>query len=119
MKSNHSKTARDLSRRNWLAGAAAAACAEGIGLFGSTALQASVATTQTTAPPSTKSVAAILTAYEKGLHADVLIGKILEGWNQDCGAGPALKLTSMIYLNTCRHLKVLCKVRVGFGKPIT
>jgi hypothetical protein len=92
MKSSHNTIAGDLSRRHWLAGVAAAACAEGMGLFDSTALQASAATTQ---PTSTKSVAAILTAYEKGLHADVLIGKILEGWKQDGGVGPALKLASM------------------------
>lgn len=42
-----------------------------------------------------KSVAAVITAYRKGLHADVLIGKILEGWKQDGGKGPALKLASM------------------------
>jgi hypothetical protein len=42
-----------------------------------------------------KSVAAVFTAYQKGLHAEVLVGKILEGWNQDGGLGPALKLVSM------------------------
>jgi hypothetical protein len=42
-----------------------------------------------------KSVGAVITAYEKGLHADVLIGKILEGWKQDGGDGPALTLASM------------------------
>jgi len=46
-------------------------------------------------PNKPKSVAAILTRYEKGLHADVLIGKILEGWTQDGGPGPALRLASM------------------------
>ncbi|MGE3819931.1 MAG: hypothetical protein AB7I30_10875 [Isosphaeraceae bacterium] len=44
-------------------------------------------------PP--KSVAAVITAYEFGLHADVLLGKILDGWEQKGGPGPALKLASM------------------------
>ncbi len=49
-------------------------------------------------PPTSrepKLVAGICTAYAKGLHADVLFGKILEGWRQDRGPGPNLKLASM------------------------
>ncbi|MDP7016937.1 MAG: hypothetical protein QGG36_14125 [Pirellulaceae bacterium] len=46
-------------------------------------------------PPRAKNIAAIITVYRKLSHADVLIGKILAGWRQDGGAGPALKLASM------------------------
>lgn len=45
--------------------------------------------------PAAKSVAAIVTIYRKNSHADVLIGKILEGWKQDGGDGPALVVKSM------------------------
>ncbi len=75
-----------ISRRDWVAGAAATAM--GVGLPWPTAAEAAK-------PSKSKSVAAVITAYEKGLHADVLLGKILEGWQQDGGAGPALKLASM------------------------
>ena len=42
-----------------------------------------------------KSVAAVLTEYRTRSHADVILGKILEGWKQEGGPGPALKLASM------------------------
>ncbi len=75
----------ELTRRDWLAGTAVAA-----------ATWAGVTSPLAAAEPrKPKAVAAILTAYEKGLHADVLIGKILEGWKQDGGVGPLLTLSSM------------------------
>jgi hypothetical protein len=43
-----------------------------------------------------KKVAAIVTEYRKNSHADVIVGKILEGYNQDGGAGPNLRLVSMV-----------------------
>lgn len=78
----------DITRRDWLAGAAAAA------LWGGLARPAAAGLAEP-AKPKPKSVAAVITEYRKGSHADVLIGKILEGWKQDGGAGPALTLASM------------------------
>jgi len=40
-------------------------------------------------------VAAVITQYGKFSHADVIIGKILEGWRQAGGPGPDLELASM------------------------
>ena len=41
-----------------------------------------------------KNVAAIVTEYRKWSHADVIVTKILEGFNQDGGPGPNLRLLS-------------------------
>jgi hypothetical protein len=45
--------------------------------------------------PHSKKVAAIVTEYRKHSHADVIVGKILEGFNHDGGDGPDLKLASL------------------------
>jgi hypothetical protein len=42
-----------------------------------------------------KKVAALVTEYRRWSHADVIAGKILEGYNHDGGAGPDLRLVSM------------------------
>jgi hypothetical protein len=75
-----------ISRRDWLLGVAATTVVGGM-------TRSAAAGGADAAKP--KSVAAVVTAYEKGLHAEVLIGKILEGWQQNGGAGPALTLASM------------------------
>ena len=56
---------------------------------------AAAACLQTVRKVKPKSVAAVITIYRPGSHADVILGKILEGWKQDGAAGPALKLASM------------------------
>jgi hypothetical protein len=40
-------------------------------------------------------VAAIVTEYRRNSHADVIVTKILDGWNHDGGQGPALRLAGL------------------------
>lgn len=40
-------------------------------------------------------VAGVTTVYRKDSHSDVILGKILEGFNQDGGPGPQLELVSL------------------------
>ncbi len=41
-------------------------------------------------------VAAVVTVYRRNSHADVILGKILDGYEQQGGAGPRLKLVSLV-----------------------
>jgi hypothetical protein len=45
--------------------------------------------------PEPKKVTALVTEYRLHSHADVIVGKILEGYNYDDGAGPNMKLASL------------------------
>jgi hypothetical protein len=42
-----------------------------------------------------KKVAAVVTEYRKWSHADVIVGKVLEGYNHDGGAGPEMEVVSL------------------------
>ena len=42
-----------------------------------------------------KLVAGVVSVYHHNSHADVILGKVMEGWKQDGGPGPALKLASV------------------------
>jgi hypothetical protein len=76
------------SRREFLAAGVAAAA--GVGLTRS-GLWAAEEQGQRAKLP----VAAVVTEWRKNSHADVILTKILEGWNHDGGEGPALTLAGL------------------------
>lgn len=96
-----------MTRRDWLAGAAVVAC-------GATVQPARANITE---PVKVKSVAAVVSIYEPKTHADVLIGKILEGWKQDGGAGPALTLSSL-YVDQVSDRDLSRRMAAKYNVPI-
>ncbi|MDF1746671.1 MAG: hypothetical protein P1V19_23450 [Gimesia sp.] len=97
----------NITRRDWLTNAAVIAC-------GATAQRAKANSEE---PVKTKSVAAIVSIYEPGTHADVLVGKILDGWKQDGGTGPALKLESL-YVDQFSDLDISRQMAAKYNVPI-
>ncbi len=64
-----------------------------------------------------KSVAAVVTIYRPFSHADVILGKILEGWDQKGGPGPSLKLASM-YVEQFPSDDIAREISQKYGVPI-
>lgn len=96
------------TRRDWLGSAAATLIGSGL---------PRLAAAHVENPASPKSVVAVITAYEYGLHADVLVGKILEGWEQQGGPGPALTLASM-YVDQFTERDMARPMSEKYGVPI-
>src|SRR5262249_38965245 len=82
---------RSITRREAGRAISLAACAGlGPGVLSSAAARPAVEDEKAPRP-----VAAVITRYERDLHADVLITRILEGWRCDGGPGPARELAAM------------------------
>ncbi|WP_232103312.1 hypothetical protein [Gimesia algae] len=95
-----------MTRRDWIASVAAA--------YGVVSQRVNAAPVKSV---ETKSIAAVVSIYEPKTHADVLVGKILEGWKQDGGAGPALKLSSL-YVDQFTDLDLSRKMAAKYNVPI-
>jgi len=81
-----SETRRDFLRSGLAASAAALSASYGVLPYAT----AGMCITRDKLP-----VAGVVTAYHRNSHADVILGKILEGFQQDGGAGPDLRLVSL------------------------
>ena len=66
---------------------------------------------------TTKSVAAVVTTYRPLSHADVLVGRIVEGWRHDGGPGPALRLASL-YIDQSVEGDLGRQTAAKYGVPI-
>ncbi|MBQ16294.1 MAG: hypothetical protein CMJ65_04125 [Planctomycetaceae bacterium] len=79
-----------ITRREFLEGAVLATAAgfTGIENGGRPSVEAAVAREKLP-------IAAVVTEYRNNSHADVIVGKVLEGWRQDGKAGPDLRLVSL------------------------
>ena len=68
-------------------------------------------------PDNCLPVTAIITEYQNNSHADVIIGKIIEGFHQDGGPGSALKLAA-IYVDQFPEIDMSRDLAKKHGFPI-
>ena len=94
---------------------------QALGRLGATSLgiaaQANLCTAFAKPASEPKQVAAVITWYQAGSHADVILGKVLEGWKQDGGPGPNLKLAS-IYVDQFPEGDLARSIAAKHGVPI-
>jgi hypothetical protein len=102
-----------VSRRDWLGGLCAVGA--GVGLFPRRLPM--VLAGALDQKPAIKTVAAVVTTYRPFSHADVLVGRILEGWRHDGGAGPGLRLASM-YVDQSVEGDLGRRTAAKYGVPI-
>jgi hypothetical protein len=62
-------------------------------------------------------VAGVVTVYKRNSHADVLLGKILAGYDQQGGPGPKLKLASL-YIDQPASSKLGLELAKRFNVPV-
>jgi hypothetical protein len=111
-----------MSRRDWLAGlkvAGAGVSWHALGGWGTAGERWIDMGHEENARAETarKSVAAVVTTYRPLSHADVLVGRIVEGWRHQGGPGPALRLASL-YLDQSVDDDLGQRTAAKYGVPI-
>ena len=105
------------SRREFLAAAAGGVLGSGLAAVALGEVPQVVAGAVPTSSRDVLPVAAILTQYFIGSHADVLAGKLMRGWENTGGPGPALQLVAM-YVDQFPDSDVSRRLAREHGIPI-
>lgn len=80
---------KEINRRQFLMAAAGAAGSGVFSQFGP------FCQSSASAAPKKLPIAAVITEYSKNSHADMIVGRVLNGYGLNGGPGPALKLVSV------------------------